>query len=111
MGTILYTASSDNLKKSPDENNDSDDQYEMDSNLNMAGQILDIKYNPDHTLVSVKMLDEVDLIFLPAKANLAQAGLKESDLAPYRIIEVEGHKHKSNPLKIKGIKAKMIQAE
>lgn len=111
MGTILYTASAESLKKSADENNDPDDQYEMDSNLNMAGQILDIKFEKDYTLVSVKMLDEADLIFLPAKENLGQVGLKESDLAPYRIIEVEGHKHKNNPLKIKGINAKIIQPE
>lgn len=111
MGEIMYLPDPTVVTKSPDDNFEPKDNYDLDSNTSMGGRITAVKLEKDYTLVKIKMMDEEDLIYLPSKEELEKSGLKIADLVPYKILQVAGHKHKTNPLKIWGNTAEIIEAE
>ena len=111
MADIIYMADPTDIKKSPDENFEPNANYDLGSNISMGGRILAVQFEKDYTLVKIKMLDEEDLVFLPSQAELEKTGLKSTDLVPYKILQVSGHKHPTNALKIWGNNAEIIAPE
>lgn len=74
-----------------------------DANLNatgeIAGRIVKTEYKPDYTLVLVRVMDEENAVFLPAKAVLEKAGVPLAELEPWQLYEFKGHPHKTDKLK------------
>ncbi len=59
-----------------------------------------MKFEKDYTMVSIRVLDEENLVFLPNKAELEKFGFKTALMVPWKILEDEGHPHKTNPFKV-----------
>jgi len=111
LNDLHYMADPTKLKKSPDDNFEPKENYDLDSNTSMGGRIRSVKFEKDYTLVKIMMLDEEDLAYLPNKEELEKTGLKIADLVPYKIISVSGHKHNTNPMKVWGNTAEIIETE
>jgi hypothetical protein len=59
-----------------------------------------VAFEPDHTLVVIRVLDAEQLAFLPSRAGLEKAEFDASGLVPRRVIEVIGHPHGTNGFKV-----------
>ncbi len=70
--------------------------FEERRNLTMGGQIRRVNFGPDHTLVVIRMFDEENCIYLPAKARLAELGFNAELLAPWAIIEINAWPHRTD---------------
>jgi hypothetical protein len=74
-----------------------------DANLNasgsIGGRIVKTEFKPDYTLVLLRVMDEENAVFLPAKAVLEKAGVPLSELVPWQLYEFKGHPHKTDKLK------------
>lgn len=109
MGTINYISGAEQIKKSPDDKFESQENYDMNATTSIGGRIVSVKFENEYTLVVVRMLDEDDLVFLPKKEELLKAGIKAEELEEWKILQVEGNKHKTNPMKILASKAEIIK--
>ena len=70
--------------------------FNANSNTSMGGQIRRVAFNADHTLVVIRMFDEENCIFLPARAKLTELGLDVAQLEPFAIIEFAAWPHKTD---------------
>jgi hypothetical protein len=86
-----------------------------DTNMNasgvVAGRIVKTEFKPDYTLVLVRMMDEENAVFLPAKGVLEKAGVPLTDLEPWKRQEFKGHPHKSDKLKFFATSGKLLEDE
>lgn len=110
-GMIHYRAHYDEsqIKRSPDQNFEPESSYDMDRNTSIGGTIFAIKFEKTYTLVVIRMFDEENLIFLPKKEDLEKSGLKAELLVPGKIIQAEGHPHKTDQYKVLADKAEMVE--
>lgn len=111
MAAVNYQMDPDKIKRSPDQDFEPKDNYNLDKNTSMGGRIVFVKFEKDFTLVGIRMLDEENLAFLPDKASLEKSGLKTELLVPWKILKVDGYPHKTNPMKIWGEKAEIVEAD
>ncbi len=110
IAAINYQMNPDTIKRSPDQNFEPRDSYDFDRNTTLGGRIVSVKFEQDYTMVVIRMMDEENLVFLPSKAILEKDGLPTDQLVPWKIVQVEGHPHQSNPLKVWGETAKLVEA-
>jgi hypothetical protein len=74
--------------------------YDDSKSVNLGGPIVRVDFQPDHTLVVVRAMDEEDCAFLPAKDVLLQHGLDPAKLVPYAIVEIDGIPHRTDAQKV-----------
>ena len=72
------------------------DAFEERDNLSIGGQIRRVDFGPDHTKVVIRMFDEENCIFLPARARLAELGFNPDLIEPWAIIEIEAWPHRDD---------------
>jgi len=111
LAEVNYMMDSDKIKRSPDQDFEPKDNYNPDKNTSMGGRIVFVKFEKDYTLVGIRMLDEENLVYLPVKEDLEKSGLKTELLVPWKTLKVDGHPHKTNPLKIWGEKAEIVETD
>lgn len=74
-----------------------------DANMNatgeIAGRIVKTEYKPGYTLVLLRVMDEENAVFLPAKEVLEKAGVPLKELEPWNLHQFKGYPHKSDKLK------------
>lgn len=84
-----------------------DDKYESESafdgnkTVSMGGPIVRVDFQPDHTLVVIRVVDEENCVFLSEnKEGLLKHGLSPDKLVPYAIVEIEGNPHRTDKQKV-----------
>ena len=68
--------------------------------MSMGGPIARVAFEPDYTLVVVRVVDEENCAYLPSRADIAKSGQNPDLLVPYAIISINGFPHKSDKQKI-----------
>jgi len=74
--------------------------YDTDKTVSMGGPIVRVDFQPDYTLVVVRVMDEENCAFLPARDELLKHGLDPAKLVPYAIVEIGGSPHRSDKQKV-----------
>jgi hypothetical protein len=75
--------------------------YDTDKTVTMGGPITRVDFQPDHTLVVVRVVDEENCVFLrESKEGLLKHGLAADKLVPYAIVEIEGSPHRKDKQKV-----------
>jgi hypothetical protein len=74
--------------------------YDTGKTVSMGGPIVRVDFQPDHTLVVIRVTDEENCVFLPARDELLKHGLDPAKLVPYAIVEIEGSPHRSDKQKV-----------
>lgn len=83
----------------------------MNATGNIAGRIVKTEYKPDYTLVMLRVMDEENAVFLPAKEVLVKAGVPPTELEPWKLHEFSGHPHKTDKLKFFATSGKLLADE
>jgi hypothetical protein len=84
----------------PDERNEAAGAYDGERQVSVGGQITRVAFNPDHTLVVVRVIDEPGCLFLPPRAELARAGVTADSLVAFAVVSAEGRPHKTDSHKV-----------
>lgn len=87
------------IKRSPDTQPEPRANFDTSRQTSLGGRIMRVAFEPDHTLLVVLMLDEEQLAYLPNKAFLESQGFNTERLRAPRLIEIEGHPHRTNKFK------------
>ncbi len=66
-------------------------------------------FHPEYTLVLLRVMDEEDAVFLPAKEVFQRAGAPLEELEPWNLYEFSGHPHKSDKQKFFAVSGKMVE--
>jgi hypothetical protein len=67
----------------------------------MGGPIVRVDFQPDHTLVVIRVVDEENCALLrDNKEGLLKHGLAADKLVPYAIVEIEGSPHRTDKQKV-----------
>ena len=75
--------------------------YDTDRTVSMGGPIVRVDFQPDHTMVVIRVVDEENCAFLRAnKEELLKHGLSPDKLVPYAIVEIEGSPHRTDKQKV-----------
>ena len=85
--------------------------YEDSSNTSLGGLIMRVAFEPQYTLVIVRVVDENNCAYLPNREELPKLGVDPASLTPYATAEIDGRKHKSDPRKIWGDNIKVHAEE
>jgi hypothetical protein len=99
MDNILPLADPSQIKRPKDLVYNEKDADEGVTSASVAGRIVKLEFQPDHTLVIVRVMDEEIAVFLPRKETLAKAGVNFDDFAPWKMREFTGYPHKTDKLK------------
>jgi hypothetical protein len=81
------------IKSCHDEAAETADAYDRNRNTNIGGQIRQVDFKADHTLVAIRIVDEEDCLILPPRERLAQKSVK---LVPWALIEADGAPHRTD---------------
>jgi hypothetical protein len=75
--------------------------YDSDRTVSMGGPIVRVDFQPDHTLVVIRVMDEENCALLrDNKEGLLKHGLAADKLVPYAIVEIEGSPHRTDKQKV-----------
>jgi hypothetical protein len=75
--------------------------YDSDRTVSMGGPIVRVDFQPDHTLVVIRVVDEENCAFLrDNKEGLLKHGLAADRLVPYAIVSIEGSPHRTDKQKV-----------
>ncbi len=89
-----------------------DTAFDDNKTVSMGGPIARVDFQPDHTLVVIRVLDEENCLLLrDNKDALMKRGLDPAKLVPYAIVEVEGSAHKTDKQKVLVDSLKVIPEE
>ena len=94
-------------KRSSDTQYDPESSYDLAQEVSLGGRIVRVAFETDHTLVVILMLDEEQLAYLPDRATLEAKGFKTARLMSPRLLEIEGHPHRTNKFKTLGTGASL----
>jgi hypothetical protein len=74
--------------------------YDQHKSVSLGGPIVRVDFQPDYTMVVVRVVDEENCAFMPSRAELLKHGLDPAKLVPYAIVDIEGSPHQSDKQKI-----------
>jgi hypothetical protein len=98
LESLLFLSKPDKINRPSDLTYNPDDA-DLDKEGNIGGRIIKTEFNPGYTLVMIRVMDEEDAVFLPAKEDLLKEGIQLKELVPWNVYEFSGHPHKTNKLK------------
>ncbi len=110
LDSMLMLADPDKIKRPKDFVWDKSNA-DMDRDGNIGGRIVRTEFNPDHTLVVLRVMDEEIAVFLPVKKVLEDSGEPMDDFAPWKLHEFSGHPHKTDSLKFFATSGKGLAEE
>ena len=108
IGSALPLGDPDKIKRPKDLTRDPKDADLKVTGV-VAGRIVKTEFKPDYTLVILRVMNEENAVFLPAKEVLVKAGVPLSDLDPWKMQEFRGYPHKSDKLKFFATSGKLIE--
>ena len=101
LDDLLYGMDPSNIAGCKNDRNEPEAAYDINATVSLGGPIARVDFQPDYTLVVIRMLDEEDCAFLQSsKDELMKHGLDPGKLVPYAIVEIEGSPHKTDKQKI-----------
>ena len=84
-----------------DDKSEPEAAYDTGKTVSMGGPIVRVDFQPDHTLVVIRVLDEENCAFLhDNKAGLLKHGLDASHAGALRDRRIEGSPHKTDKQKV-----------
>jgi hypothetical protein len=84
------------IKACHDEPVETETAYDRNRSSNVGGQIRQVDFKPDHTLVVIRIVDEEDCLVLPPRDRLAQHDSNPDKLVPWAVIEADGAPHRGD---------------
>jgi hypothetical protein len=100
LDNLTLTGDPDRIKRSPDETYEREAAFNMERRTSINGRVVRTRFENDHTVVIVRVLDEEIVALLPPRKELEEYKFDFDTILPWRIVNVQGHLHKSNPLKL-----------
>jgi len=70
--------------------------YEDATSTSLGGLVMRVVFEPQYTLIVVRVADENNCVFAPGRDELAKSGISADVLTPYATVEVDARKHKSD---------------
>jgi len=83
-----------------DASNEPESAYDTGKDVSMGGPIVRVDFQPDYTMIVVRVVDEENCAFLPSREVLAKHGLPPEQLVPYAIVEIDGSPHRTDKQKV-----------
>lgn len=74
--------------------------YDTGKDVSVGGPIVRVEFQPDYTMIVLRVLDEENCAFLPSREVLARHGLPPEQLVPYAIVEIDGSPHRTDKQKV-----------
>ena len=100
LDNLMLTGDPDKVKRSPDETYEPQSAFNMDRRTSISGRVVRTRFEADHSVVIVRVLDEEIVALLPSRKELEGYKFDFDDILPWRTVNVQGHLHKQNPLKL-----------
>jgi hypothetical protein len=100
LDNLLLTGDPDKVKRSPDEKYETQAAFNMDRRTSISGRVVRTRFEADHSVVVVRVLDEEIVALLPPRKELEEYKFDFDIILPWKVVNVQGHLHKSNPLKL-----------
>ena len=101
LDDLMYGVDPSQIVLCRDDKNEPEAAYDTDKSISMGGPIARVDFQPEYTLVVVRVVDEENCAFLQSnKEELLKHGLDPAKLVPYAIVEIEGSPHKTDKQKI-----------
>ena len=97
---ITFTGDPDKVKRSPDEKFEPEEAFNMERRTSINGRVIRTRFETDHSVVIVRVLDEEIVALLPSRKELEGYSFDFDSILPWHTVNVRGHLHKSNPLKL-----------
>lgn len=88
------------IKRCPDRNFEPVEAYDRERAVSVGGPIVEMAFNPGHTLLIVRVHDEESCAFLPDRETLAKGGFDPALLQPYVVVALQGFPHRADRPKI-----------
>lgn len=89
------------IKACKDDKFESVAAYDTDKTVSIGGPIVRVDFQPDYTLVVVRVTDEEKCAFVHQnKEGLLKHGLDPAKLVPYATVEIDGSPHKTDGQKV-----------
>ena len=83
-----------------DTSNEPKAAYDPDKEVSVGGPIVRVDFQPDYTLIVVRVMDEENCAFLPNREEISKHGLDPAKLVPYAIVDMTGSPHRTNKQKV-----------
>ena len=94
-----------------DDRNEPMEAYDPDKEVSLGGPIVRVDFQPDYTLVVVRVMDEENCAFLPNREEIARHGLDPAKLVPYAIVDMTASPHRTNKQKVLIERIKVIDED
>ncbi len=111
ISKILFGVNPDQVKRSPDSQFEPEKNYNHDKDVNVGGRIIKTEFQKDYILVTLRVIDEEYLVFLPSKKELEKSKFDLQYLKPWKILSIQGMENLNNPLKIWALKIDAVPSE
>ncbi len=101
LDDLMYGMDPTKITRCKNDRNEPASAYDANRTVSLGGPIARVDFQPDYTLVVVRVVDEETCAFLQSsKAEMKQHGLDPAKLTPYAIVEIEGSAHKTDKQKV-----------
>lgn len=100
LDDLLYGMDPSEIVACKDDRNESMEAYDPDKDVSIGGPITRVDFQPDYTLVVVRVVDEENCAFLPNREEIAKHGIDPAKLVPYAIVDITASPHRSNKQKV-----------
>jgi hypothetical protein len=101
LDDMMFGMDPGKIKACKNDKNEPEAAYDDNKTVNMGGPIARVDFQPDYTLVVIRVVDEENCLLLrSSKADLMKHGLDPASLVPYAIVEIEGSAHKTDKQKV-----------
>ena len=107
LESLLFLSDPDKIVHPADLTYNPDDA-DLDKEGDIGGRIVKTEFNPNYTLVIIRVLDEENAVFLKSKEALLKDGVSLKELEPWNIYEFTGHPHKTDKLKFFATGGKLV---
>lgn len=110
LGRLTFTGGDPaKIKRSDDVSLEPESRFDPSKTTSVGGRVIAVAFEPDHTRVTIRVLDDEVLVYLPPKAELQKSGFAVEKLKPGVLIEAEGRSHKTNPRKVLARSARFLK--
>ena len=100
LDDLLYGMDPAQVVACKDDRNEPTEAYDPDKDVSIGGPITRVDFQPDYTLVVIRVVDEENCAFLPNREEIASHGLDPAKLVPYAIVEMNASPHRTNKQKV-----------
>ena len=111
LDDLMYGPDPSKIVACKDVRNEPMDAYDGDKEVSLGGPIVRVDFQPDYTMVVVRVVDEENCAFLPNKEEIAKHGLDPAKLVPYAIVDITASPHKTDKQKMLIEQIKVIDEE